>query len=67
MVQQSLPPSWVYNHVESNVKMNITLNASRKIKPGNYSFMVTAEPSMEINAPKTSQEFKVTVVNGKIE
>lgn len=67
MVQQSLPPSWVYSHGEPEIMMDIDLNASETVDPGNYTFRVTAESSMDINASEASEQFSVTVVNGSAE
>ena len=63
MVQQSLPPSWVYDHVEPEILMNISLNSSESMAPGNYSFNVTAESGMDIEAREVSESFSVRVLN----
>ena len=67
MIQQSLPPSWVYDHVEPEIQMRMTLKASENLEPGNYSFRITAEPDTDVNATEISGEFSVRVVKGSAE
>lgn len=66
MVQQSLPPTWVYSHIEPEVKMNITLNASRNVKPGNHSFELTAASDIAVDAPESSERFSVEIENSSV-
>lgn len=63
MVQQSLPPYWVYEYLEPEIHANIVLNASEDMDPGNYTFEVTAESERGSDATEISREFSVVVSN----
>ena len=66
LVQQSLPPSWVYDYVEPKIQMDISLKASEDVNPGNYTFEITAESETGSKSQDTSREFSVIVSNSSM-
>lgn len=60
MVEQSLPPNYVYEHIEKKVTATLNFEAEEVAKPGEWIFELTVRPG-DIRTEKISREIPVRI------
>jgi len=58
--EDSLPPSYFYDHQEKSVKTTLNVSADKDVGSGNYSFSIIASPE-ENGSRESEEEFTVVV------